>query len=155
MFSATSSAVGLRSATIAQAIQRITNPSCLLASQRECSIPSDTPEEVFAPYRELVEVVTRIARALIFLDLSRPHRCSKLDSQGIEGRHALTSTKVIERARMAPMCHYELRAALLSCRHGHKLICTGEPHVSYNEGAAVGVVAKSSRGHNSKTKNID
>src|SRR4029453_2391450 len=65
MFSATSSAVGLRRATIAQGIQRITNPSCLLTSQRECSIPSDTPEEVFAPYRELVEVVTRIARALI------------------------------------------------------------------------------------------
>lgn len=36
------------------------------------------------------------------------------------------------------MCHYELRAALLSCRHGHKLICTGEPHVSTTRGLRLG-----------------
>jgi hypothetical protein len=38
MFSATSSAFGLKNAAIAQAIQRTTNPSRFLASQRERSI---------------------------------------------------------------------------------------------------------------------
>jgi hypothetical protein len=41
---AAAGAFGLRSATIAQAIQRITSASRLLASQRECSIPSDSGE---------------------------------------------------------------------------------------------------------------